>query len=86
MMSPGRDPACSPKPPLTSLAWIPLPGPELAAFSVSIQRECVCSYQSPVLLSCSPICRKSQIPFNSMCPFSPCILFVYVLSVLCGAK
>lgn len=48
--------------------------------------ESVCSYQSPVLLSCSSICRKSQIPFNSMCPFSPCILFVYVLSVLCGAE
>lgn len=41
MMYPGRDPACSPRPPLTSLAWIPLPGPELAAFSVSIQCECV---------------------------------------------
>lgn len=93
LMCLGKAPACSPKPPLTSPVWTPSPGPALAAFSVSTPScpsraaMCVCSYQSPgcVIIELS-LHRKSQIPFDSVYPFSPCFLFVFVLSVLCESE
>lgn len=49
-MCPGRAPACSPRPPLTSPGWTLSPGPGRAAFSVSTPsissrsgRGCCCS-------------------------------------------
>lgn len=44
---------------------------------------CVCVLSVLVLLSLSPLYRKSQIPFDYVYPFSPRSVFVYVLSVLC---
>lgn len=88
-MCPGRAPACSPRPPLTSPGWTLSPGPGRAAFSVSTlslpvlgRAVVVVAVEGSVITELSPH-RKSRIPFDDMYPFSPCSLFVYALSVLC---
>ena len=91
-MCPAKAPACSPRPPLTSPAWTPLPGPAQAASSVSTlpypSSTAVC-----VSLSESWCCYHGALSAgrdgflsDSVCPFSPCLLFVYVLSVLCEGE
>lgn len=83
LMCPDRARACWPKPPSTSQAWIPSHGPgrpAAAAFSVSTrpvhlgvtEQLCVSYLCRVCAITELPLHRKSEIPFDSACPFSPC--------------
>ena len=58
---------------------------EYSTLSIRLQL-CMCPYQSPssVILELSP--QEESDSFQFYIPFSPCSLFVYVLSVLCGCE